>query len=306
LANKVVILEGPDGCGKTTLAAHLVEQFGFEYRHEGPPPLDCDRLHYYGNLLLEAHKGTKPVVFDRFHLGEVVYGPIKRYEDKLGYSGMWLMQRLIEATGTRLFVCLPPYEVANGSWYDKYAAGNDYLMSQTLFHDSYYRFKALSGYFGFYDWTKKGDERNMKRVLEAYFDDPIETLPVGATGYKQARVLFVGEQANHPAMDIPFFSMTNSSGYLNSVLWEAGFSETDMVFTNVKNIKGASREIKPLVDQLAGLRKVVALGTIAGQHLKNEGIDHELLFHPSYFRRFNSLKRDTYVAQMRAIRGGLQ
>ena len=43
MPNKVVVLEGPDGGGKTALANELVRH-GYTYHHEGPPPKNVDPL----------------------------------------------------------------------------------------------------------------------------------------------------------------------------------------------------------------------------------------------------------------------
>src|SRR4051812_20156345 len=125
--NKVVILEGPDGSGKTTLAQHLVNKHGFHRSHEGPPPAKVDKLHYYAGMLLEAHQHTKPIVFDRFHLGELVYAPIKRMEPGLNYAELRLMHRIIMATATRMVLCCPPYETAFKNWELKLKNDDDYL-----------------------------------------------------------------------------------------------------------------------------------------------------------------------------------
>jgi MoxR-like ATPase len=66
----IVILEGPDGAGKTTLAEQLAKKYGLVYKHEGPPPPKVNVLEYYGQLLDEAR--GKNVVFDRLALGERV------------------------------------------------------------------------------------------------------------------------------------------------------------------------------------------------------------------------------------------
>jgi len=63
----MIIIEGMDGCGKTTAAKRIAEITGLEYRHMGPPPKDFDHVNSYVDLI-------GPCVQDRFHAGEHVYG----------------------------------------------------------------------------------------------------------------------------------------------------------------------------------------------------------------------------------------
>lgn len=66
----MLIIEGADNVGKTTIAKRLAERLGYEYRHEGPPPVGVDVVRYY---LERMHDD---VVQDRFHWGEIVYGAL--------------------------------------------------------------------------------------------------------------------------------------------------------------------------------------------------------------------------------------
>ena len=63
----MIIIEGPDGSGKTTLAHALATRCGLLYRHMGPPEPGMDHVEWY----LER---VGPYVWDRFHLGEETYG----------------------------------------------------------------------------------------------------------------------------------------------------------------------------------------------------------------------------------------
>lgn len=70
----LVIIEGPDNTGKTTLAKKLVEKFDLEYIHCSKPKTDNPYLEYCD--LADSIK--KPTVLDRAHLGEYVYGRLWR------------------------------------------------------------------------------------------------------------------------------------------------------------------------------------------------------------------------------------
>ncbi|KKK93931.1 hypothetical protein LCGC14_2687940, partial [marine sediment metagenome] len=127
---RIIILEGPDGGGKTELADHFIKA-GYAYHHEGPPPRrrGWDALAHYGGLLERARRSRRDVVFDRFHLGETIYGPLTRGEDRLGIAGLKLMNRLVHATGARLWLCLPSYGACLKNWRAK-RAGTEYVKDE--------------------------------------------------------------------------------------------------------------------------------------------------------------------------------
>ena len=78
----MIVIEGPDGVGKTTAARELCRMNGLAYHHLGPPGRDFDHVGFYLAAIDPA------ALWDRFHLGEEAYG-------HLGISkrGTWL-QRL--------------------------------------------------------------------------------------------------------------------------------------------------------------------------------------------------------------------
>ena len=109
----LVIIEGPDGSGKTTLAQAIAERHGYVYQHEGPPPPGEDLMLYYLRKLIVAHdlvvgKAARGVVFDRFAVGERVYGPLFRNKDGLGPSGGAVFGAVAARIGAVQIACLPP------------------------------------------------------------------------------------------------------------------------------------------------------------------------------------------------------
>lgn len=70
----LIIIEGPDNTGKTTLAQHLQETFVLDYLHCSKPKTNNPYLEY----MELADSIKKPTVIDRAHLGEYVYGNLWR------------------------------------------------------------------------------------------------------------------------------------------------------------------------------------------------------------------------------------
>jgi len=167
-AHRLVVIEGPDGAGKTTLAEDLRRAFGHEIRHEGPPPPTQDPLLYYFGRLYDAHLATfctRGQILDRFALGERVYGPILRGEDRLGAQGWLKIRRALDASDAVRVLCLPPYEVCLANWRARNADRLELIRREMTFAATYEAWKLFRDDPGqvIYDYT---DERSRARVFE--------------------------------------------------------------------------------------------------------------------------------------------
>lgn len=77
----LIILEGPDAGGKTTLARRLAEELftlrpldTVEVRKCGPPTPNVSPVKLYGEPVYDYRPGTgRHVIYDRFHVGEWIY-----------------------------------------------------------------------------------------------------------------------------------------------------------------------------------------------------------------------------------------
>lgn len=107
---QVTIFEGPDGCGKTTLAREYAEETGAEYFHFGPFPGEDNIAHYYADALRRAAKGGRDIVLDRSWISERIYGPVLRGYDRIGPYRQRSLERLAASCGCR--VVLPVVSVA--------------------------------------------------------------------------------------------------------------------------------------------------------------------------------------------------
>lgn len=87
----IIILEGIDGSGKSTLADRLSEagqQAGFEVIREHRGPIQKTVIEEYVKPLFDIGP-DQLLIADRWHLGEVIYGPI--------YRGISLVEQHLEA-----------------------------------------------------------------------------------------------------------------------------------------------------------------------------------------------------------------
>jgi thymidylate kinase len=92
---EVVVLEGCDGTGKTTLATTLAGRHGYSVIHSGRTPDDVDLLARYRSILATSGK----IVLDRSFISELVHGPLHYGRSRLTASDAAQMAFLVAARG---------------------------------------------------------------------------------------------------------------------------------------------------------------------------------------------------------------
>lgn len=117
----IIILEGPDGAGKSTLAKNLEDQLyndggedgaSVTLLHNGPPqPFDTEPpfVAYLNQIAgwaaIHGKYDNRHLIVDRLHIGEKVYGPIFRGESQLTENEVYAIERYLDAIGAiKIFV----------------------------------------------------------------------------------------------------------------------------------------------------------------------------------------------------------
>lgn len=103
----IIILDGPDGSGKTTLAKKIAQQTGYEYAHMSYP-VDSEESAGMYNAYAQKLQHTKNLVFDRAWYSEMVYGPIKRGISVISYYDMYALEALVAKSGGLIIHCTAP------------------------------------------------------------------------------------------------------------------------------------------------------------------------------------------------------
>ena len=142
-----VVIEGPDGAGKTTLAADLAERYHLDTVHTRAAPTVVDPLHYYMRRFLN-HPDT---VFDRMALSECVYGPLLRGTNRLTADGYDIFVNLLQRWHVPTILCLPPWETCQ----ENSPHGDELINDDALFRRTYDRWVTAAMFLDVttYDYT---------------------------------------------------------------------------------------------------------------------------------------------------------
>lgn len=105
----IIVLEGPDGVGKSTLADAILRAYpGEKYRmNSGPPPDDEPAaLHYASQVRWAIDQSENAlVVFDRLHIGELVYAPLLRGGTDFTADEASVIDMMLDAAGACMIHC---------------------------------------------------------------------------------------------------------------------------------------------------------------------------------------------------------
>ncbi len=89
-----IIIEGPDGAGKSYLAKQLAEQLNLHIVHFVAPTDDSFQFDMYRDFLIDA----KNTILDRAWYSDMVYGPIFRGKAEIRADAMRELERGAEDT----------------------------------------------------------------------------------------------------------------------------------------------------------------------------------------------------------------
>ena len=155
---KIIVLEGPDGGGKSTLAKHLGNDYGYRVIPMGVPPLEAQKDHnklfdFFDTPLAEAIGKKQNTVFDRLHLSERIYGPLIRNSTLFTEEEEFVIDYLIQRNWGQVVLCLPPYEHAFKAWSSR--KESEYVKNALLFIEVYKKYEKLIGKkYMLYDYTR--------------------------------------------------------------------------------------------------------------------------------------------------------
>lgn len=301
----LIILEGVDGAGKTTLATNLFDQLQphapTRVLHRGP--MTGDWLEEY-ELDLEdywPHCGEH-IICDRWHVGELVYGPVLRGITKLTPGQRAHVEKFLMRRGAVLVHVTAPTSAVHRRLEER---GDD-LVSQSMIpdlFDGYYR-EFMESNMPVYSYITDGDnaDDNCGPLLKvgALTEGRAHALHEFQTyvGAVDPSLLLLGETRLRHNGELKYpdkAAFTPRSGTSGEFLLRS--LPRDVSFGC--GIANALEEDIGLLWQRLGEPMIVALGKEAARECERAELPYGAVPHPQYVRRFHSKRSLEYG---RAIR----
>lgn len=296
----LIVVEGLDRTGKSTLAGRLAERVDGTVVHAGPPRRGA--IEEYETSLDLFHPGERALILDRFHVGEYVWPtifgrdtdfsrPVQRHVEMFMHS-----RGALVVYGMRDPAKLAPELVVN----DEPLKPEDIGRATHLFTKA----RVFSGRFAeSWDYEREGDEKITNIIddadeLEKRVRPIWDVLGGGWVGNPTPRLLLVGDElgpeksGRRPPRDVPFAPYGATSGhYLMRAIKD--FWHGTAIINAYRGRTGQPHDLFRAWSAF-GYPRIVALGERAAEALERYDLPYEKVPHPQYWRRFRWREFDEY------------
>jgi len=328
----LILLEGPDGAGKTTLAEHICKRYNGTYIHRTwSKTMDVWEHHTEGLRLANDYLAEgKLVVMDRLYPSEMIYGKAFRNGGQYGDYNARSMERVfLRMAGVMVLAVPKNIEYIKAVHAEKFKKGLEHFDSVSAVAERYVDWaygskdrpvdgdlveqqSALGGFIHLnanyplvYNVIEDGDYMDdvadeiiarLEITRQRQFSAALDTNTPNVLGHKaMAKFLFIGERVGDPKgwSRWPFYGKRYSPDFLNRALHELRFNETHGAWTNAWDESNCLPKIYAEAPHL----KVIPLGREAERRCNQLRIPiHYSVPHPSYAMRFD---RANYVEELR-------
>lgn len=309
----IIVLEGPDASGKTTLAKKIVELSGGKYLHL--TYRFKDRMFDYHTAAFELAlrwSQTQTVVIDRWWPSEKIYADVFRHGSRWPLGGR-ILDRVALRYGVTYVFCIPSDKEKHLARFEEMrSTGRE--MYDTL-GDLRAHYMILASKMSKRDDVFAYDIETHGKFYEEYamtiYQNAVDRtygLPLACLHHKTrifagnpfAPIVLVGDKSNPKTRREvwPFFEYGNSSLWLTEKLEALGLPEDQLLWVNATT---DSLELAFAIHDIinfAPRKAIIAMGNNAKKALRGLGIEYtDVIYHPQYYKRFmkddklNSLKR---------------
>ena len=186
----MIVVEGPDGAGKTTLVERLCEMYGMVVGERGTKDRDLlwtvtvhDTMRALG-LAVTGHR--TPLIWDRLYYSDFVYAPLGTTPRPVAFNASQQahVDKVIEALRCPVIVCLPPKNVVmENTASERHQMPGVKERIETIY-DEYHRMtyrpgdarKAFPEHRVVYDYTLEVLEHPILDEIEDYLDERQERM----------------------------------------------------------------------------------------------------------------------------------
>lgn len=297
MTGRLIILEGPDGAGKSTLAKELQKLIGGQILHfdrqKHVTSTDLSRI--YTEAMLPAVLGYDNLIIDRCWLSEKPYADVFwNGDDRLQLSG----RRLLERIAMRARACVirmdPGWDVVKENFLARKNAdpSSELLEGVEQLERIYLAYKNMETALPQINYDYRiGDPKHLLRLVEELSTDYHPTWHTA--GNMNADILIVTPPHPTPAGSDSYYRwpMTEQSGVGESRWVARQLAAMDIGEEELKWV--TSDKLQVALRLGTDYKKVIALGHIAASACRELKLEPIELAHPTTFRKANK-KSDTY------------
>lgn len=299
----MIIIEGPDGSGKTTLVKHIKSETHLGVMKPYYPKVN--QLSYY----LHTPPLYAGYFLERYYLSELAYPQFKSDRDVMEPWRQFQIEASLLPYSAVIFYLRPSREtiIKNiNTRGDHYVSESD-VDRMLEVYDELIKKSFLPVVK--YDFENDSPEGKIEEAMAKFTYGEFEVSGLRHnlfTGSSQKDgVMIVGDEPSNKSIGSGYIkgfqSDKGSSSFLHQMLYEAGiYKHTMPYFTNFgKGFDNEKDKIDALVEEIEAIkpRKVIAMGKDVATKVPMG----EFLEHPSYVKRFSSGNTDWYVEKIKEI-----
>lgn len=135
----IIVIEGADGSGKTTLAEQLSKQTKYPIIHKSNPKSEMEKLAQMGEYL-QLVRSSKNFIFDRCWYSEMAYGPVFRDKSYISYPQMYELEKQLAKAGAIIIYCSGPKAAL---WMRCQKRGEEFVTARTDFEKVWDNFEDI-------------------------------------------------------------------------------------------------------------------------------------------------------------------
>lgn len=289
----IIVLEGPDGGGKSTIARHFTDPSVVQLK-QGPPPVSQNEImaHYLKPIEAMIGQADKTFVMDRWHLGELIYGPLLRGKSMLTTQQADYIDMVLQTFGANFFYVMVNDPIVLQERCD--IRGGDDLIKREWLPEILHDYDQVMQERPHWAWTSSTTfpygvrPRMHSRMAGPYI------------GPERPDVLLLGDRRADNRMIFPFVPERATSGHwLMGALFAA---EVDHMRVGILNACEVNTD--SLYTQWQALHEppVVVMGRNAEKAWKATGrMPTRYVNHPQYERRFHFFDGARYGQKIKDV-----